>query len=72
VSAVGGWSSLLNAAGTSPRTRHRNPGLDIRVTFEEGRETEDIFCCLTLPDVVADKHFDRGPHEPKLEHHVLE
>ena len=30
--------SSSSAARTSPRTRHWNPGLDIRVIFEEGRE----------------------------------
>ena len=40
--------------------------------FEEGRETEDIFCCLTLPDAVADKRFVRGSLELKTEYRVLE
>ena len=40
--------------------------------FEEGRETEDSFCCLTLPNVVADKRFVLGSLELKTEYHVLE
>ncbi len=57
---------------TTSRTGHWNPGLDIRVIFEEGRETEDSFCCLTLPNVVADKRFVLGSLELKTEYHVLE
>ena len=30
--------TVHSAARTSSRTHHRNPGLDIRVIFEEGRE----------------------------------
>ena len=30
--------TVHSATRTSPRTHHRNPGLDIRVIFEEGRE----------------------------------
>jgi len=30
--------TVHSATRTSPRTHHRNPGLDIRAIFEEGRE----------------------------------
>ena len=30
--------TVHSAARTSSRTHHRNPGLDIRAIFEEGRE----------------------------------
>ena len=30
--------TVHSATHTSPRTHHRNPGLDIRAIFEEGRE----------------------------------
>jgi hypothetical protein len=33
------WQLTVHSATrTSPRTHHRNPGLDIRAIFEEGRE----------------------------------
>jgi hypothetical protein len=40
--ASAGIESSSSATRTSPRTRHWNQGLDIRVIFEESRETGDI------------------------------
>ena len=35
--------TVHSAARTGSRTHHRNPGLDIRVIFEEGRENAKFF-----------------------------
>ena len=35
--------TVHSAARTSSRTHHRNPGLDIRAIFEEGRENAKFF-----------------------------
>ena len=35
--------TVHSAARTSSRTHHRNPGLDIRAIFEEGRENAKLF-----------------------------
>ena len=34
--------TVHSAARTSSRTHHRNPGLDIRAIFEEGRENAKL------------------------------
>ena len=40
--------TVHSAARTSSRTHHRNPGLDIRVIFEEGRENAKLVTCAFL------------------------
>eukprot|EP01046_Picozoa_sp_COSAG06_P018079 COSAG06_NODE_1246_length_10113_cov_21.479629_12_plen_120_part_00 len=53
--------TVLKTARTSPRTHHRNLGLDIRVIFEEGREnakfsrhvTTRTFNCEPRPEKVS-------------------
>ena len=40
--------TVHSAARTGSRTHHRNPGLDIRVIFEEGRENAKLVTCAFL------------------------
>jgi hypothetical protein len=41
--------TVHSAARTGSRTHHRNPGLDIRAIFEEGRENAKLNMCRCLP-----------------------
>ena len=43
--------TVHSATRTSPRTHHRNPGLDIRAIFEEGRENSKLACRPAMPSV---------------------
>ena len=45
--------TVHSAARTSSRTHHRNPGLDIRAIFEEGRENAKLVDCLFLEETVS-------------------
>jgi hypothetical protein len=45
--------SSSSAARTSPRTGHWNPGLDIRVIFEEGRATATATAATAAAAVIS-------------------
>ena len=48
------WQLTVHSATrTSSRTHHRNPGLDIRAIFEEGRENAKLVDCLFLEETVS-------------------
>ena len=40
--------TVHSATRTGSRTHHRNPGLDIRAIFEEGRENAKLVTCAFL------------------------
>ena len=58
------WQLTVHSATrTSSRTHHRNPGLDIRAIFEEGREnakfSRDVMRCALVFEPRSDDMFYR-------------
>ena len=58
------WQLTVHSATrTSSRTHHRNPGLDIRAIFEEGREnakfSRDVMRCALVFEPRSDDMFFR-------------
>ena len=55
------WQLTVHSATrTSPRTHHRNPGLDIRAIFEEGRENAKLVDCRCSPCVALSTTLGKG------------
>ena len=55
------WQLTVNsAARTGSRTHHRNPGLDIRAIFEEGRENAKLVDCRCSPSVALSTTLGKG------------
>ena len=52
--------TVHSAARTSSRTHHRNPGLDIRAIFEEGRENAKLVDCQSSPCVGLSTTLGKG------------
>jgi hypothetical protein len=57
--------TVHSATRTSPRMHHRNPGLDIRAIFEEGREnakfSRDVMARALVFEPRSDGMFSRLP-----------
>ena len=55
------WQLTVHSATrTSSRTHHRNPGLDIRAIFEEGRENAKLVDCRCSPCVALSTTLGKG------------
>ena len=52
--------TVHSAARTGSRTHHRNPGLDIRAIFEEGRENAKLVDCQSSPCVGLSTTLGKG------------